>query len=146
MEGGLARPSPTAAPAADSPLGSATSRRKVVYVEDNPSNIAFMRGLMEDIPGIELITAPSAEIGLDVIRAHQPAVVIMDINLPGMNGFDAVKVLKSSPETAAIPVIALSAAALPRDTARSRDAGFYRYLTKPIKIDELTAVLEQLLA
>jgi PAS domain S-box-containing protein len=144
--GGLVRPAPAIVTAADSPLSSATSRRKVVYVEDNPSNIAFMRELMADLPGIELITAPSAELGLDVIRAHQPAVVIMDINLPGMSGFEAVKVLKGSPETAGIPVIALSAAALPRDTARSREAGFYRYLTKPVKIDELTEVLEQLLA
>jgi PAS domain S-box-containing protein len=143
--GGVARSAPEIVTAADSPLSSAASRRKVVYVEDNPSNIAFMRELMEELSGIELITAPSAEIGLEVIRAHQPAVVIMDINLPGMSGYDAVRVLKESPETAAIPVIALSAAALPRDTARSRDAGFHRYLTKPVKIDELTAVLEQLL-
>jgi CheY-like chemotaxis protein len=125
---------------------TAAPRRKIVYVEDNPSNIAFMRELMDDMPGVELITAPSAEIGLEVIRAHQPAVVIMDINLPGMSGFDAMKLLKESVETAAIPVIALSAAALPRDTARSREAGFFRYLTKPVKVDELTAVLNQLLA
>src|SRR5262249_50094298 len=65
--------------------------------------------------------------------------------LPGMSGFDAVKQLKAWPETRDIPVIALSAAALARDTSRAREAGFARYLTKPIKIDELTAVLEQLL-
>ena len=146
LTGGVARPDTPFVPTRDSVLASAMPRRKIVYVEDNPSNIAFMRELMEDLPGIELITAPTAEIGLDVIRAHQPAVVIMDINLPGMSGFDAVKLLKDSPETAKIPVIALSAAALARDTTRARAAGFYRYLTKPVKIDELTAVLEQLLA
>ena len=143
--GGLPRPIERT-PLADTPLVTAAPRRKIVYVEDNPSNIAFMRELMDDMPGVELITAPSAEIGLEVIRAHQPAVVIMDINLPGMSGFDAMKLLKESVETAAIPVIALSAAALPRDTARSREAGFFRYLTKPVKVDELTAVLNQLLA
>ncbi|MEJ7600260.1 MAG: PAS domain S-box protein [Kofleriaceae bacterium] len=128
-----------------SPLATMESRRKVVYVEDNPSNIAFMRELVEDIPGIDLITAPSAEIGLDVIRAHQPALVIMDINLPGISGFDAVRQLKDSSETRAIPVIALSAAALAKDTTRAREAGFDRYLTKPVRVDELTAVLEELL-
>jgi PAS domain S-box-containing protein len=122
------------------------AKRKVVYIEDNPSNIAFMRELMEDIPAVELITAPSAEIGIELVRAHQPAVVIMDINLPGMSGFDATKQLKAWPDTRDIPVVALTAAALVKDTSRARAAGFYRYLTKPIKLDELTAVLDELLA
>ena len=130
---------------ARSPLAAPGSARKVIYVEDNPSNIAFMRELMDELPGIDLVTAPNAEIGLELVRAHQPALVILDINLPGMSGFDAVRQLKQWPDTRDIPVIALSAAALPRDTARATEAGFYRYLTKPIKIDELTAVLEEIL-
>jgi CheY-like chemotaxis protein len=121
-------------------------RHKVVYVEDNPSNIAFMRELVADLPGIELITAPTAEIGLDLIRAHHPRVVIMDINLPGMSGFDATKQLAQWPETRDIPVIALTAAALIKDTSRAREAGFFRYLTKPVKVDELTAALEEILS
>ncbi|MDB4960103.1 MAG: hypothetical protein JWP01_102 [Myxococcales bacterium] len=121
-------------------------RHKVVYVEDNPSNIAFMRDLIGELPRVDLIVAPTAEIGLELIRTHRPAVVIMDINLPGISGFDAVKRLREWPETHHIPVIGLSAAALPRDTARAMDAGFYRYLTKPVKVAELTLVLEELLA
>jgi CheY-like chemotaxis protein len=136
---------PQTSAVAQSPLAVPGRTRKVIYVEDNPSNIAFMRELMEDLPSIELITAPTAEIGVELVRAHQPALVILDINLPGMSGFDAVRLLKEWPETRHIPVIALSAAALPRDTARARDAGFHRYLTKPIRVDELTAVLEELL-
>jgi PAS domain S-box-containing protein len=120
-------------------------RHKIIYVEDNPSNIAFMRELMDDIPKIELLTAPNAELGIELIRAHQPAIVIMDVNLPGMSGFEAVQRLRAWPETRAIPVIGLSAAALPRDTARAKEIGFYRYLTKPVKVDQLTAVLEELL-
>jgi PAS domain S-box-containing protein len=131
--------------ASGSPLAARGTTRKLVYVEDNPSNIAFMRELMADLESVELLTAPTAEIGLELIRAHRPAVVIMDINLPGISGFDAVKKLSEWPETKDIPVVALSAAALPRDTARARDAGFYRYLTKPLQIDELTSVLEELL-
>jgi PAS domain S-box-containing protein len=126
-------------------LASEGPRHKVVYVEDNPSNIAFMRELMDDIPKIELITAPNAELGLELIRAHQPSVVIMDVNLPGMSGFEAVQRLRESPETRAIPVIGLSAAALPRDTARAKEIGFDRYLTKPVKVDQLTGALEELL-
>jgi CheY-like chemotaxis protein len=120
-------------------------RHKIIYVEDNPSNIAFMRELMDDLPKIELLTAPNAELGIELIRAHLPAVVIMDVNLPGMSGFEAVQRLRAWPETRNIPVIGLSAAALPRDTARAKEIGFYRYLTKPVKVDQLTGVLEELL-
>ncbi|HEU4731701.1 MAG TPA: PAS domain S-box protein [Kofleriaceae bacterium] len=138
---------PLAAPAAAavSPLATGTARHKVVYVEDNPSNIAFMRDLVDDLPSVELLTAPTAEIGLELIRSHRPQVVIMDINLPGMSGFDAVNRLREWPETRDIPVIGLSAAALLKDTQRAKDAGFYRYLTKPVKVAELTKVLEELL-
>src|SRR5678815_203168 len=104
-----------------------------------------MLDLLGDLPGVELLTAPTAEIGLDLIRAHLPAVVIMDINLPGMSGFDAVQRLREWDETRAIPVIGLSAAALARDTSRAKEAGFYRYLTKPVQVDELTETLERLL-
>ncbi len=136
---------PTIEAGPGSPLVAATPRHKIVYVEDNPSNIAFMRELMDDLPGIELITAPTAEIGIELIRAHHPELVIMDINLPGMSGFDAAKQLRGWPETADIPIIALTAAALGRDLSRGQDVGFYRYLTKPVKVDELTAVLEEIL-
>jgi CheY-like chemotaxis protein len=126
-------------------LTTTHAQHRIVYIEDNPSNIAFMRHLMSEIASVELITASTAELGLEVVRAHQPAAVIMDINLPGMNGFDALERLKAWPETTHIPVIALSAAALARDTSRAIDAGFYRYLTKPVRVAELTRVLEQLL-
>ncbi|MGE5184399.1 MAG: PAS domain S-box protein [Acidobacteriota bacterium] len=137
-------PAQRSAPIA-SPLATGSTRHKVVYVEDNPSNIAFMQDLMEELPSVELITAPTAEIGLEVIRAHKPDVVIMDINLPGMSGFEAVQKLREWPETKSIPVIGLSAAALLKDTKRAKEAGFHRYLTKPVKVDELTRVLEELL-
>lgn len=120
-------------------------RHLIVYVEDNPSNIAFMRDLISDFPGVELITAISAEIGIELVRARQPKVVIMDINLPGMSGLEATQRLRTWPETRDIPVVALSAAAMVRDKARVNEAGFYRYLTKPVRVDELAAVLEELL-
>jgi CheY-like chemotaxis protein len=130
---------------AESPLATDQTRHTIVYVEDNPSNIAFMRDLIGELPSVELLTAPTAEIGLELIRARQPKVVIMDINLPGMSGFDAVEKLREWPDTKHIPVIGLSAAALVKDTTRAKSAGFYRYLTKPVKVAELTGVLEDLL-
>jgi PAS domain S-box-containing protein len=136
---------PVAAIAASSRLATTPARFKIVYVEDNPSNIAFMRELVEDLASIELLTAPTAEIGLPLIRAHLPAVVIMDINLPGMSGLEAVRQLRTWPETRDIPVVGLSAAALTSDTARAKDVGFYRYLTKPVKVADLTATLEEIL-
>ncbi len=131
--------------AAPSPLATGNATYKVIYVEDNPANIAFMRELLGELPRVELVTAPSAEIGLELIHAHRPDAVILDINLPGMSGFDAMLLLRSSPETRDIPVIGLSAGALLRDTTRAKEAGFYRYLTKPVKVAELTKVLEDLL-
>jgi PAS domain S-box-containing protein len=137
-----AEPRPATSPL---PVLVGATRHKVVYVEDNPSNIAFMRELFDDLTSVELLTAPTAEIGLAMIRAHLPRAVIMDINLPGMSGFDAIQRLREWPETQTIPVIGLSAAALGKDTARASAAGFYRYLTKPVKVAELTAALEALL-
>ncbi|WP_437629964.1 PAS domain-containing hybrid sensor histidine kinase/response regulator [Sorangium sp. So ce854] len=129
-----------------SPLaGPGDVRHAVLYVEDNPSNIAFMEELISEFERVHLTTAPNAEIGIELARARRPDVVIMDINLPGMSGYEAMRRLQEWPETRAIPVIALSAAAMARDTRRAEEAGFYRYLTKPVKLDELTGVLEELL-
>jgi PAS domain S-box-containing protein len=139
-------PSASVSTPRDSTLaGGAGPMYLVVYVEDNPSNIAFMEDLLADFDRVQLLTAPTAEIGIELVRARHPDVVIMDINLPGMSGFEATQTLAAWPETRDIPVIALSAAAMIRDAARVAGAGFYRYLTKPVKVDELTATLEELL-
>jgi CheY-like chemotaxis protein len=126
-------------------FGAAGRRHLVVYIEDNPSNIAFMKDLVADFNQVDLITAPTAEIGIELVRARQPDAVIMDINLPGMSGYEATRPLRDWPETHRIPVVALSAAAMAGDKRRIEGSGFYRYLTKPVKVDELAAVLEELL-
>jgi len=118
---------------------------RVVYVEDNPSNVAFMEALLTNFERVELLVAPNAEIGVELIRAHRPNAVIMDINLPGMSGFEALRRLREWPETSEIPVIALSAAAMDRDIKRGEQAGFARYLTKPVRVDQLISVLETIL-
>ena len=118
----------------------------VLYVEDNPANVSFMIDLLSEFESVDLVTAPTAEAGIALARERRPRVIIMDINLPGMSGLDALRALREWPETKAIPVIALTAAASERDRQRGERAGFYRYLTKPVKVDELEAALEGLLA
>jgi CheY-like chemotaxis protein len=95
---------------------------------------------------MRLLTAVNGTLGIEVARTAQPTVILMDINLPGISGVEALKVLRVDPATAHIPVVALSANAMPRDIEMGLDAGFFRYLTKPIKInvfmDTLDAALE----
>lgn len=140
------RPEALATAVADSRLAADDGEAfLVVYVEDNPSNIAFMRGVIDELPRVKLVAVPNAEQGIEVIRSSRPHVVIMDINLPGMSGYEAARRLRDWPETRNIPVIALTAAAMLGDRKRLEQAGFARYLTKPVKVPELLAALEGLL-
>jgi len=132
---------PTAARSVPHPVVPTGGRRLVLYVEDNPANVVFMRDLFEELPEFELVTTPTAELGLEQARAVRPALVIMDINLPGMSGMDAMVKLRANPETAGLPVIALTAAASDRDRRRGLEVGFAAYLTKPIDVDELIAAI-----
>jgi PAS domain S-box-containing protein len=137
-------PTPAAAqPTLSSEAGEAVP---IVYIEDNPSNIAFMQGVLDELPRVRLTAVPNAELGVEVVRELQPRVVIMDINLPGMSGYEATRQLREWPETRDIPVIALTAAAMLGDRKRLADAGFNVYLTKPVKVAELLEAIEQLLA
>jgi CheY-like chemotaxis protein len=129
-----------------SPLAAAEGARyTVVYIEDNPSNIAFMKEVMSELERVELIAVPTAEVGIEIVRDKRPNAVIMDINLPGMSGYEATRKLREWPETKDIPVIALTAAAMTGDKKRFADAGFYRYLTKPVRVADLIGTLEELL-
>ncbi|MEB0139063.1 MULTISPECIES: PAS domain S-box protein [unclassified Undibacterium] len=125
-------------------LSSDTSaaQRSLLYVEDNPANMALIKQLLLRRRDLKLLTAIDADIGLQLARSLQPAVILMDINLPGLSGYGALKILQNDPATAHIPVMALSANAVPRDIAKGLDAGFFRYLTKPIKVHEFMDALE----
>jgi CheY-like chemotaxis protein len=130
------------APARDK--GLTPGSRLVLYVEDNPANVTFMRDLMSTLENIDLMCVSTAELGIEFARARLPQAILMDINLPGMSGVEALRVLRSLPETSEIPVIALTAAASERDRERGVAAGFFRYLTKPVQVAELIESLEQL--
>ncbi len=113
----------------------------VLYVEDNPANLKLVEQLIARHPDIRLLTAVNGNSGIEIARASLPDVILMDINLPGINGFEAMKILRSDPTTMHIPVIAVSANAMPLDVARGLKAGFFRYITKPIKVTELMEAL-----
>ncbi|HVY29624.1 MAG TPA: PAS domain S-box protein [Polyangiaceae bacterium] len=137
---------PPPMPAIASPRFTEAGHKVVLYVEDNPANVVFMKDLLDSFESIELVTATTAERGVDIARSRHPDVILMDINLPGMSGAEALLALRADPSTKDIPVIALTAAASPRDRQRGEQAGFYRYITKPVKVDELLTILERLLA
>jgi CheY-like chemotaxis protein len=92
-------------------------------------------------PDIRLLTAIDGTIGIDLARSARPEVILMDINLPGISGIEAMRILRSDPATAHIPVVAVSANAIPRDVQKGLEAGFFRYLTKPIKVSEFMDTL-----
>jgi PAS domain S-box-containing protein len=116
-------------------------QRILLYVEDNPANMNLIEQLIARRPDMRLLTAVNGTLGIEIARATQPQVVLMDINLPGISGIEAMKILRADPVTAHIPVVALSANAMPRDIAKALEAGFFRYLTKPIKVEEFMETL-----
>ena len=117
----------------------------VLYVEDSPVNVSVMRHIFSQLPGVELQAVETAEAGLELIAQRPPDLVLMDINLPGISGLQALQIIKSNPLTAAIPVLAVSAAALPQDVKSGLEAGFVAYLTKPFDVPELIAKVCQFL-
>ena len=117
----------------------------MLYVEDNPANLMLVEDIIARRSDIRLISARDGYEGVALARASLPDVILMDINLPGITGVDALKILAEDESTKHIPVIALSANAIPRDIQRGLEAGFFRYLTKPIKVGEFMDTLDEAL-
>jgi signal transduction histidine kinase/ActR/RegA family two-component response regulator len=120
----------------DSPLHT------MLYVEDNPANLMLVEDLIARRPDIQLLTARDGLEGIAIARSALPDMILMDINLPGISGITALEILAKDPPTAHIPVVALSANAIPRDITKGLEAGFFRYLTKPIKVNEFMDTLD----
>jgi two-component system cell cycle response regulator DivK len=118
---------------------------KVLVVEDNPANMKLAALLLRNA-GHVVLCAADAETGLTLARAERPDLILMDIQLPGMDGFAATAVLKQDPATAGIPVIALTAMAMKEDQEKSRAAGCDGYISKPLRYQELYAAIDALLA
>ncbi|MBI2725065.1 MAG: response regulator [Polaromonas sp.] len=119
--------------------------RTVLYVEDNPANLMLVEDLIARRPDLRLLSARDGISGIAIAKASLPDFILMDINLPGISGITALKILREDPLTAHIPVVALSANAMPRDIEKGLEAGFFRYLTKPIKINEFMETLDMTL-
>ncbi|MEO7497502.1 MAG: ATP-binding protein, partial [Massilia sp.] len=121
---------------------TASAQRTLLYVEDNPANLMLVEQLVARRSDLKLLTAIDAHLGIALARAYQPSIILMDINLPGLSGFGALRILQNDQTTAHIPVMALSANAVPRDIEKGLEAGFFRYLTKPIQIAEFMDALD----
>ena len=111
-------------------------------MEDNPANLELVEQLMARRPELRLLGAADGNLGIEFARAYLPEVILMDINLPGISGIEAMKILRADPSTAHIPIIALSANAVPRDIEKGLEAGFFSYLTKPIKVNQFMDALD----
>lgn len=118
---------------------------KILYIEDNPANYQLMQSIINRHNNMSLIHAASAEEGLELTTSILPDLILMDISLPGMNGIEAMHILKSNKKTSHVPVIAVTANALTDDVSSGLSSGFDEYITKPIDIPQLNAVLEQYL-
>ena len=116
--------------------------RTLLYVEDNPANLQLVEQIIARRPDMRLLSARNGPLGIALARSARPDVILMDINLPGMSGIKAMQMLRAETVTAHIPVVALSANAIPRDIERGLEAGFFRYLTKPIKVAEFMETLD----
>jgi hypothetical protein len=118
-------------------------KRKVLYVEDNAANLKVVESMLHRQPNLMLLSATNGEYGLELAARYRPDIILLDIHLPGMDGYAVLKALHAGDDTRHIPVVALSADAMPVDIEAGLKAGFVHYLTKPVKMGEFVAVLER---
>lgn len=112
-----------------------SSGQKILYIEDNSANLRLVERVLELVPNTTFLSAPTAELGLELARREKPNLILLDINLPGMDGYEAFEELQGFEETRDIPVIAVSSNAMEREIGRAMRMGFFDYITKPIKAD-----------
>jgi CheY-like chemotaxis protein len=118
----------------------------VLYIEDNPVNVLLMEAMMERERGVRLITATLPEVGLRMAQSERPQLILLDIQLPGMDGYEVLRRLRAAESTRAIPVIAISANAMRGDVEQGLAAGFNDYLTKPLELSQLLAAMHKALS
>jgi len=123
------------------PASRVATERTLLYVEDNPANMKLVQKIIERHPELRLLMASNGLAGIELARSALPDVILLDINLPGINGFETLKLLREDALTAHIPALAISANAMASDVKKGQEAGFLRYLTKPIKVDEFMLAL-----
>ncbi|MCR4304763.1 MAG: response regulator [Gallionella sp.] len=118
----------------------------LLYFEDNPANLLLVQELIEENrPDMCLLIADNGKLGIELARTYLPDVILMDINLPDINGIEAMEILLKDPLTAHIPVVALSANAMPDNVLKGMEAGFFRYICKPFVLNEFMSVIDEAL-
>lgn len=122
------------------------ARTRILYVEDNAANLALVRKVLEHGGRYEVVGAATGEDGLATIREHAPALVLLDLDLPGIDGFAVARALRADPNLSQIPIIAISASVMKHEREQALAAGCSRFVEKPFDIAELRAVVEQALA
>jgi CheY-like chemotaxis protein len=142
----LSAPSATEAGPVQLPTPKNALAHTLLYVEDNPANLELVRQLVERHADLRLLTAMDATVAIELARAHLPHVILMDINLPGISGIEAMQILRADPLTAHIPIIAVSASASNIDINKGLKAGFFSYVTKPIRVDKFMESINEALA
>jgi len=120
-----------------------SDKRHVLYVEDNPANMRLVEQLLKTFPDIELVGAETAEDGLEIAQKNVPNLILMDINLPGMSGYEALVELKKIKKTKEVPVVAISANALASDVEKGLSSGFSDYITKPINLQAFFSTVKK---
>lgn len=145
------------APETERPTGNALSghadasvarepQKTVLYIEDNPANLKLVTQIMGHVPGVHLLTAHTPSLGIELAMARQPDLILLDINLPGMDGYKVLEVFKADRRLSETPVIAITANAMPRDIERGIAAGFHHYLTKPLNVVALLDAVQSCLS
>jgi hypothetical protein len=129
------------------PTQPCASRAQVdlLCIEDNPANMRLIQRILEMRANIHLLKAHSSSLGLELAAAHRPALILLDINLPEMDGFEVLRRLRNNAATRDIPIIGISANAMPKDIERAMAAGFNGYLTKPLEISQFLALVDETL-
>jgi signal transduction histidine kinase/ActR/RegA family two-component response regulator len=141
-----AQPAPALRDAATAAAGPGAAPRLILYIEDNPANLRLVQEIVSFRADLRLLSALDGHAGLALAHIHRPAIILLDLNLPGLSGFEVLAQLRRDPDTAHIPVVALTANAMPSDIERGLSAGFARYLTKPIDIGQFNEAIDGVLA
>ncbi len=119
------------------------SQHIVLYIEDNPQNLRLVSRILANRSHIHLLTAHTPELGIELASERLPELILLDINMPGLDGYQVLEILKKNPKLTDIPVIAVTANAMPRDIEKGKQAGFTAYVTKPIDVVKFLAVIDE---
>lgn len=130
----------------ESVMSKSEQNKSILYIEDNPANLRLVEQILMSLPDIKMLSAIEPLSGLELVKQHSPDLILLDINLPEMSGYEVIKQLKTMDESVNTPVVAISANAMPKDIQQGKDAGFDAYITKPIDVKDLLFTVEKILS